>query len=75
MHLRMQHPVIKQINDLIYLIVPVDKTQLGAQFFLYVNFYSLHVSGNHVPIVRRIVCINTTPGTCHSVWMTIPSAE
>ena len=24
---------------------------------MYVYFYSLHVSGNHVPIIRRISCI------------------
>jgi hypothetical protein len=49
----------------------VNKIQLGAQFFFYVYFYSLHVSGNHVPIIRRINCINKTPGICHSVWMTV----
>ena len=26
-----------------------------AQFFMYVYFYSLHVSGSHVPIIRRII--------------------
>jgi len=32
--------------------------QLDAQcFFMYVYFYSLHVSGSHVPIIRRINCI------------------
>jgi len=36
-------------------------------FFLYVYFYSLHVSGSRVPIIRRINCINATPGVCHSV--------
>ena len=42
--------------------------QLDAQFFfMYVYFYSLHVSGSHVPIIRRVNCINTTSGTCHSV--------
>jgi hypothetical protein len=42
--------------------------QLDAQFFfMYVYFYSLHVSGSHVPIIRRINCINTTSGICHSV--------
>jgi len=35
-------------------------------FFMYVYFYSLHVSGSHVPIIRRINCINTTSGICHS---------
>ena len=42
--------------------------QLDAQlFFMYVYFYSLHVSGSHVPIIRRINCIDTTSGVCHSV--------
>ena len=41
---------------------------LDAQFFfMYVYFYSLHVSGSHVPIIRRINCIHTTSGICHSV--------
>jgi len=29
--------------------------EFDAQFFMYVYFYSLHVSGSHVPITRRIV--------------------
>ena len=42
--------------------------QLDAQFFfVYVYVYSLHVWGSHVPIIRRINCINTTSGVCHSV--------
>jgi hypothetical protein len=42
--------------------------QLDAQFFfMSVYFYSLHVSGNHVPIIRRINYINTTSGICHPV--------
>ena len=46
--------------------------QLDAQFFfMYVYFYSLHVSGSHVPIIRRINCINTTFGICYSVQMTV----
>jgi hypothetical protein len=43
-------------------------SEFDAQFFfMYVYFYSLHVSGTHVPIIRRINCINTTSGICHSV--------
>ena len=34
---------------------------------MYVYFYSLHVSVNHVPIVRRITYISAIPGICHSV--------
>jgi len=29
--------------------------QLYAQFFVYVYLYSPHVSGSHVPIIRRII--------------------
>jgi len=48
-------------------LILVNK-QLEAQFFsMYVYFYSLHVSGSHVPIIKRINCINTTSGICHSV--------
>jgi len=38
---------------------------------MYVYLYSLRVSGNHVPIVRRINCINAISGICHSVWTTV----
>jgi len=29
--------------------------QLDAQIFMHVYFYSLHVSGSHMPIIRRII--------------------
>jgi len=29
--------------------------QLDPRFFLYVYFYSVHVSGSHMPIIRRII--------------------
>jgi len=29
--------------------------QLDAQYFMYVYFYSLYVSGTHVPIIGRII--------------------
>jgi hypothetical protein len=42
--------------------------QLDELFFLmHAYCYSLHVSDSHVPIIRRINCINTTSGICHSV--------
>jgi len=37
--------------------------------FLCVYFASLHVSSNPVLIIRRINCINTSSGICHSVCM------
>jgi len=44
----------------------LDETALF--FFMYVYFFSLHVSGSYVPIIRRINCISTTSGICHSVY-------
>ena len=38
---------------------------------MFVYFYSVHVSGNHVPVSRRSNCFNAIPGICHSVWMTV----
>ena len=38
------HPGIILVNN-----------QLDAQFFMYVYYFSLHVSGSHVPIIRRII--------------------
>jgi len=29
--------------------------QIEANFFMHVYFYSLHVSGSHMPIIRRII--------------------
>ena len=40
--------------------------QIDAQFFMYVYFYSLHVSGSHVPIVRRIIV-----SVLHLVYVTL----
>jgi len=38
------HPGMSLVNN-----------QLDTQFFMYVYFYSLHVLGSHVPIIRRII--------------------
>ena len=48
-------------------IIILVNNKLDAQFFVYIYFYSLHVSGSHVTIIRRIIVINVTPGLCHSV--------
>ena len=43
-------------------------SQFDAQFFfMYVYFYSLHVSDSYVSIIKKINFINTTSGICHSV--------
>ena len=42
--------------------------QLDAQVFsVCVYFDTLHVSSNHVLVIRRLNCINTTSGICHSM--------
>ena len=56
----------------LHLAIILLNNQLDAQFFvMYVYFYSLHVSGSHVPIIRRINCINTASGICHCVQMAV----
>jgi hypothetical protein len=40
-------------------------------FSQYIYFFSLHISGDYMPIIRRNNCIYATLGTCHSVWMTV----
>jgi hypothetical protein len=51
----------------VHLGVIFVNNQLDAHFFfVYIYFYSLHVLGSHVPITRKIHCINTS-GICHSV--------
>jgi hypothetical protein len=52
----------------VHLGIILGNNQSEAQFFfMYVYLYSLRVSGSHVRIIRRINCINTTSGICHSV--------
>ena len=49
----------------------VNKANLVHNFSQYVYFFSLHVLGDYVPIIRRNNCIYETLGTCYSVWMTV----
>jgi len=61
-------------NQYFYVLLTVHpgmilvNNKLEAQFFMYVYFYSLHVSGSHVPIIRRIIV-----STRHLVYFTICS--
>jgi len=34
-------------------------------------FFSVHVSGSYVPIIRKNNYIYAALGICHSVWMTV----
>jgi hypothetical protein len=52
-------------------MVFVNKQLDSKIIFMYVYFYSLHVSGSHVPIIRGINCINTISGIGHSIEMTV----
>jgi len=52
---------------IVHLVIIFVNNEPDAQLFLmYVYFYSLHVSHSYVSIIRRINCINTTSGICHS---------
>ena len=46
-----------------------------ANPFVYIYFDSLHVSRNHVLIIRRVNCINKTSGICHSVKVAVRYAR
>ena len=37
--------------------------------FLYVYFNSLHVSGSHVPIIRRMVCRSEFHSDLHTILL------
>ena len=49
-------------------------TNLTHNSFLRIYFNSVHVSSNLVLIIKRINCINTTSGVCHSVPVTVSRA-
>ena len=40
-------------------------------FSYYVYLFSVHVSGDYVPIIRRNNCIYATLGTFYSAWVTL----
>ena len=52
---------IKYMSIEVYVLLTVRpgmilvNNQLDTQFFMYIYFYSLHVSDSRVPIIRRII--------------------
>ena len=56
----------------VHLAIILVNDQLDAQFiFRICNSKTLHVSSTHVLIIRRINCISTTSGICHSMQGTV----
>ena len=53
----------------------VNKANLVHNFSQYVYFFSVNVSGNYIPIIRRNNCIYATLSICHSVLVTLWYAE
>jgi len=49
----------------------VNKANLVHNFSYYVYFFSVHVSGDYVPIIRINDSIYVILVICHSVWMTV----
>jgi len=49
----------------------VNKTNLVHSFCYYAYLFSLHVSGDYVPIIKRNNFIYATLGICYSLWMTV----
>ena len=58
--------------QLLSTVVILVNKQLDAHFFMYVYFYSLHVSGSHVHIIRRIIVSmwHMADGHLHTVTST-----
>ena len=54
-----------------YLYNLVDKGNWVHNLFSVRLFFSVHVSVNYMPIIRRNTFIYATLGVCHSVWMTV----
>jgi len=50
-----QRPMYFYVLLIVHLGMILANNKIDAQFFVYVYFYSLHVSGSHVPIIRRII--------------------
>jgi len=58
-------------DDRASLDVLVNKVNLVHNFSYCVYFFSLHVSGDYVSIIRRNNCAYATLGTRYSVWITV----
>ena len=56
------HGFVHRNNILVY-----NSNKMHKSLSLFYLTTALHVSGSHVPIIRRINCINTTSVICHSV--------
>jgi len=57
--------------DLAFLYNLVNRINLVHNFSQYVCYFSLYVSGNHVPIIRRKYHTYAITGICHSIWITV----
>ena len=51
------------------IISQINPTSCTIPFNIFMYFSSLHVSGIHVPIIRRNFLYLCNTGICHSVWV------
>ena len=51
------------------IISQINPTSCTILFNIFICFSSVHVSGIHVPIIRRKLLYPCHNGTCHSVWV------
>ena len=66
-----EHILLLCFVDRASLYNPVNEAKLVHNFSQYVYFFSLHVSGDCVPIIRRNNSIYATLDTCYAVCMTV----
>ena len=57
------------LTHFIFTISKINPTRCTSLINIFIYFSSLHVSGVHVPIIRRKLLYLCGTGTCHSVWV------
>ena len=50
-------------------VLQINSTRCTILFNIFIYFSSLHVSGIHLPIIRRKLLYLCDSGICHSVWV------
>ena len=56
-------------GDSLRVISQINPTRCTILFYIFIYFSSLHISGIHVPIIRRILLYLCDSCICHSVWV------
>ena len=61
--------ILCSVDRASHIISQINPTRCTVLFNIFLYFSSLHVSGIHVPIIRRKLLYPCDTGTCQSVWV------